>query len=187
MTFDPNNYPPAIAELLADRRLPELGPGRPNEAVRGKLQGLKLESLGKVIDRDAARCCLAGLWLWHDFLDESHSISQDIDTVDGSFWHGIMHRREPDYGNAKYWFRRVGQHKIFEDLTNCVQNVNQNQVSSSKKENFLSGLNPWDPFAFVDACERAAGGRESGKSLARELAREEWELLFAHCWRKAFG
>ena len=54
---------------------------------------------------DMAQACLAGLWLYHDFLDESHSISQEIATSTGSFWHGIMHRREPDPSNAKYWFR----------------------------------------------------------------------------------
>ena len=63
-----------------------------------------------------AACCIAGVWLLHDFLDESHTISQGIDTPSGSFWHAIMHRREGDFSNAKYWFRRVGQHPVFDAL-----------------------------------------------------------------------
>jgi hypothetical protein len=30
---------------------------------------------------------LSGLWLWHDFLDRSHEISQAVHTASGSFWH----------------------------------------------------------------------------------------------------
>src|SRR5262245_63172112 len=111
-------YGPAITELLDDR-LPALGPGTPDESVRPKLKALALNrSLAgaKIVDFVASRCVLSGLWLWHDFLDESHRLSQDIDTVEGSYWHAIMHRREPDYGNAKYWFRRVEQHEIFDQL-----------------------------------------------------------------------
>ena len=68
------------------------------------------------VNADMGACCIAAVWLVHDFLDESHEISQGIDTPSGSFWHGILHRREGDYSNAKYWFRHVGQHEVFELL-----------------------------------------------------------------------
>ena len=55
----------------------------------------------------------SGLLLWNDALDASHIISQSIESRTGSYWHGIMHRREPDYSNAKYWFRRVGVHPTY--------------------------------------------------------------------------
>src|SRR5688500_14776191 len=37
-----------------------------------------------VKDRAAADAMLAGLWLWHDALDESHTISQGIETPTGA-------------------------------------------------------------------------------------------------------
>ncbi|HBE63603.1 MAG TPA: hypothetical protein DDX19_12870 [Rhodopirellula baltica] len=59
----------------------------------------------------------SGLWLLAGDLDRSHTISQDESSSEGSFWHGIMHRREGDFGNAKYWFHRVGRHSILSDLS----------------------------------------------------------------------
>ncbi|MBC7782650.1 MAG: hypothetical protein H7144_02330, partial [Burkholderiales bacterium] len=41
---------------------------------------------GAVKSPDDAAALLSGLWLWHDYLDESHNISQQIQTESGSFW-----------------------------------------------------------------------------------------------------
>jgi hypothetical protein len=52
----------------------------------------------------------AGLLLWDEALDASHTISQNVHNRTGSYWHGLMHRMEGDYSNAKYWFRETGSH-----------------------------------------------------------------------------
>ena len=179
---------PAVAVLIDDR-LPPLGPGKPDERARSQLSALTLEAAfngQEIVDSEAARCCLSALWLWHDFLDESHAISQEIDTVDGSYWHGIMHRREPDYGNAKYWFRRVPRHPIFEPLAKAAAELSRGRKLESAAE-FLSTQTAWDAFRFVDLCEAIARGRSPAEQLAREVARLEWQMLFEHCYRQAVG
>src|SRR5437868_1859455 len=105
--FSPTSYGEVFAALLSERRLMPLDPGQPNEKVRRQLESLSLPAAfapHPIVDEDMARACLAGCWLYHDFLDPSHELSQEIATPTGSYWHGLMHRREPDFSNAKYWF-----------------------------------------------------------------------------------
>ncbi|MCS7045117.1 MAG: hypothetical protein NZO58_02050 [Gemmataceae bacterium] len=181
-------YSPPLAELLRMPRLPELGPGAPVGDVRPLLASLREETLfapARVVDADAARACLAGLWLLFDFLDESHRLSQEIATVDGSYWHGLMHRREPDYGNAKYWFRRVGRHPIFPTL-----GVQAGQLAGSaepcRAADLVARATSWDPMAFIDLCATVAPGSPDAR-LCQRIQRLEWDLLFAHCAAKATG
>jgi hypothetical protein len=179
------DYNQSIAALLPTA-LPALGPGSPDEGLRKQLSNLTLTTVfgTRIADENAARCCLAGLWLAHDFLDESHTISQDIDTPDGSYWHATMHRREPDYSNAKYWFRRVGRHPVFTSLARASHDLAQRQ-SLDESATFLAAPGDWDAFAFVDLCEAIARGKSRSGQLAREVARAEWQLLFDHCYRAA--
>lgn len=174
--FNVASYGPVVADLLSEDRLPELGPGQPNIAIEPQLRSLTIETLfagRKVVDRQLAECCLSALWLWHDFLDESHTLSQEIATAEGSYWHGIMHRREPDYMNAKYWFRRVGQHPVFQTL------------SAQAEFRKMLGNSDWDPAAFTDLCAAIAAGQSDHEPLAREVARLEWQVLFDFCFRGA--
>ena len=185
--MDLSAFPPALHTLLSDGRLPDLGPGRPNASVRPALEAMTAESLlGPLpIHRpESVQCCRAGLWLLHDFLDESHTISQDIDTVEGSYWHGILHRREPDYSNAAYWFRRVRKHPIFEPLRQHAAELTV-QAKTPTGSGFLAEQSAWDPFAFIDLCEAIALGRASCELLCRRIQRTEWDLLFTYCYEQA--
>lgn len=58
----------------------------------------------------------AALWLYVDDLDRSHSVSQGIEDETGSYWHGIMHRREGDFNNSRYWMRRAAAHPLMDSL-----------------------------------------------------------------------
>lgn len=66
----------------------------------------------------------AGLLLANGEDEASHRVSQSFEgESDFDYWHGLMHRREPDYGNASYWFRRVGQHPAFDDLPTAIKRI----------------------------------------------------------------
>jgi hypothetical protein len=48
--------------------------------------------------------------LWHDAIGDweaAHTLAQDVETADGAWVHGYLHRKEGDIGNAHYWYRRA--------------------------------------------------------------------------------
>jgi hypothetical protein len=185
--LDISSFPPACAELLAGERLCELGPGTSRPSLRSVLSTLddrRLFGERPVVDPEMASACRAGLWLLHDFLDESHRISQRIETPSGSYWHGIMHRREPDYWNAKYWFQRVGRHEIFGRLGALSREL---AVDADGPARFLRDQIAWNSPAFVDLCESVTREAATYELLCRQIARLEWELLFDCCYRRAVG
>lgn len=160
------SYPPTIAGLWPVERLPELGPGVPNHVAAQTLKRLTIADFPNLKDEAAARACLAGLWLFHDFLDESHTISQELPAWYGSYWHAIMHRREPDAWNSQYWFRRVPDNPVYVALRR---------------------VEAYDPPAFVDRCERVRGTNTDDEKNCREWQRLEMQTLFAWCYQQAVG
>jgi hypothetical protein len=177
---------PSLAALLPGDALLSLDAGSPREGMRGKLEAATAESLiapRTIRDRAMAQCCLSGLWLAHDFLDESHVISQEIHTASGSFWHGIMHRREGDFGNAKYWFHRVGRHPVYPELCRAARELAA--AEGAREAQFLAEQTEWDADRFVDLVEACVRGRSRAAVLCQRIAQAEWRLLFEYCYRGA--
>ena len=185
--FNPSVYGPTFAALLRDAPLSPLDPGRHDPAVRCTLTALADDAFlpRPVVSRDAANACRAGLWLLYNFLDESHALSQELHDADGAYWHALMHRREKDFSNSKYWFRRVGAHPIDGPLQAAARDLATEAPHPSAR--FLETTAVWDPFAFVDLCEASLAGRSPCERLCRLIQQHEWQLLFDHCYRKAVG
>jgi hypothetical protein len=173
MTFDSASYSPEVAHVL------DLGDrgNRPMPLAIGGCTSVEARSvLGTAKSKTwfpGARSpegALSGLWLYFGCFDEAHAVCQDLPTAEGSYWHAILHRQEPDPGNAAYWFRRVGRHPIYPDLRSEAERILHSQPSE------------WDPFAFIDFCEAARRQPGSAEERAAQLVQlVEWQLLFDFC------
>lgn len=183
--FDTSIYGRALAEAIGDEPLMPLDAGSPDEARRPELKSLaerweeELALEPGVGDRSALECCVAGVWLLHGFLDEAHHLSQEALCQEGSYWHGVVHRREGDFGNAKYWFRRAGDHPVG-PLVAAVAATHPETVECA-----LGGQ--WDPLKFADTVHATVqkSGPETEACLA--VQRAEWRALFDWCYRRAVG
>jgi hypothetical protein len=187
--FDPHAFGPVFASLVdIDRRRP-LDAGEPDRAARNALEALSVDAAfahARIANREMATCCVSAVWLVHNYLDESHTISQGIDTASGSFWHGIMHRREGDFSNAKYWFQRVGRHPALDAIGQRAAELAAVRGEERALKKLITG-GAWDACAFVDLVETVVRGQGSTRELSLDIQQAEWELLFDHCYRAAVG
>tara|TARA_R110002095_G_scaffold208266_3_gene193856 strand:- start:419 stop:1471 length:1053 start_codon:yes stop_codon:yes gene_type:complete len=142
------------------------------------------QDLSSISSPPDATALKAGLFCIHDYLEESHQFSQSVEHQGrhhaGDYWHHIMHRREPDYSNAKYWSRAVGYHPLHDILPAAVQplfDLSQSQSVLNWKNRFLQ-TNRWSLNAFVDCCEECETSQDPElNEWARKIQWMEMQLL----------
>ncbi len=182
MSFDPTAYGPEVASVLSmdgngERLIPLVARRSAPADLVSELGKHNSRTLFKTSAMPEA--AMSGLWLYHSCFEEAHNIAQDISSVEGSLWHGILHRQEPDSGNAAYWFRRAGNHPVFAQLVKAASEV----VARYPEAEFRPSVK-WDPFGFILFCERARDMPGSySEAAALEIQRAEWQLLFDYCAR----
>lgn len=175
--------PPAL--VPDDRRRPA-----PDLEQRLEFDKGYLPPLQSAEDLTALR---AGLFQVHNALQRSHTLAQSIEGrgrhQSGDYWHAIMHRREPDYANSKYWFRHVGRHPIHPELASraapLLAAADGDEVARWRPQ--LGSPGRWDSMSFVDLCA-ASENDENGPlgQLARRIQWVEMLLLLRSTCQDAF-
>jgi hypothetical protein len=169
-----------LISLLNTPEPPALGPQRRESAWPLAVAQQQIDELVKAafLSGTGEQLVRSLALLWHDHLEASHELSQGIHTADGSYLHGIMHRREPDFGNAAYWFRRVGEHAIYSQLAREVAGL---PGDSEFKARLIAGER-WNPLAMIDACEavEVEAADPGDAEFLRTVQTVEFRLLLQH-------
>ena len=177
MAFKLDSFAEPVREILqrySDRVLPLTRDGSCNRDEAARIQSpsplLLFPNARAPGAAVSAVLLLLGCW------DESHALSQEIASSEGSYWHAIAHRLEPDSSNSAYWFRRVGKHPIFAELHRRASGILERSDLAWKLKA------AWDPFLFIDWCDEVRQIPGSDKEQAAlEIQGAEWDLLFEWC------
>jgi hypothetical protein len=106
------------------------------------------------------------LWLRIGCMEPAHSLVQDSTEGLGAYIHGFLHRMEGDHWNANYWFRRIRDPKL---LQNIAANLTEGGL-------FAADL--------TDACEKAANATDATVKKSSEIQSlenqitDEWLAMF---------
>ncbi|MDQ2799366.1 MAG: hypothetical protein M3Y13_06960 [Armatimonadota bacterium] len=147
MSSSPRTVQELADMLLARDPLPPLVPLKVYEpALTAEIEAVNAPAVVK-----------AGLHLINDDLAASHVLSQSLEGEPlADYWHAIIHRREGDYGNSRYWFGRVGSVPILTEVYGADSNA---------------------PAASVERCR--AVGKEQNADL-QQFQRDEMAQLLAY-------
>ena len=173
-------YSPFIDKLLS--RSDVLQVLQPKEPLLWKLsdeyRGLSDADLANgrdILDPRQFLLIRGGILYALDELDDAHRIFQDETSAEGSYWHGMMHRREGDFDNARYWFRRAGRLPAFADMRDAAGGASPDMARQET----------WDPYLFTGLCEQARFGAQELVPECQKLQRAEFDVLFHRAWAKA--
>ncbi|KAG8708145.1 hypothetical protein FRC09_001419 [Ceratobasidium sp. 395] len=121
------------------------------------------------------RPLLASLHLLNDDLKATHPIVEGLyysGVYDADYQHGLTHIRDGDYGNARWWFRRLthSEHALLPIAfaSKSGEAISMKQAGQVAKE-------------FVDACQEVGQGISPENVLEKELYKQmkaaaEWAI-----------
>jgi hypothetical protein len=164
----------SVLEKYSGQALPLTRSGECNHDEAARIQASSPSAV--LPGARAPEGALSGLLLLAGCWEDSHKVSQDIESQEGSYWHAIAHRIEPDSSNARWWFGQVGEHPIFPELHRRASEILERYRTPWTLNR------AWEPSLFIEWCDEArrTPGSEPERA-ALEIQRAEWELLFAWC------
>ncbi len=142
------------------------------------------------------------LYQKNDDLDAAHQICQSVGEGSSlpeiSYWHGIIHRREPDINNARNWFQRAQNlaandalyRAAYSHLQRAIQMPDYGEARETALQ-FLRHLqtqDTWDALYFLNLCASCLQNKDPNlQKLLEDLQTIEFKTLFHWTFQKATG
>ncbi|MFN0053338.1 MAG: hypothetical protein ACKV0T_14235 [Planctomycetales bacterium] len=187
--------PPDSTEHSKDDTLPRLAPSRPTATQLASIallrSALSEQATNRGVSPDDLVPLEAGILCLFGDLEGCHTLAQSREGEGpyalADYWHAIMHRREPDFANARYWFRRIGNPPIWEELRRVGGTLRGSPDPAAQLwGDRLGRVAGWDALGFVDLCEACHPDEKSELArLARQIQFQEMTLLLEFTLKQA--
>ena len=117
----------------------------------------------------------AMLWLRVGIIEPAHVIVQEDATQLASYLHGVVHRLEGDFWNAKYWFRQIHDKRLMQSLSIAIVEALEADelLELAKRLKIVQGTR-YSPTDFVTALEHPSSHSQSDLDQVGELERIAW-------------
>ncbi len=135
LIFEHPRYREIFLQSPLDNAMPTLLPRQGSAAIWSEEWLQKLPPLEQAL-----------WWLYVDDLDRSHVLCQDYSSGLGAYIHGVVHRREGDFWNSKYWFRKTSvriaeiEPSKFVDQVEAVRGMNPPELLALQRKEWLGLL-----------------------------------------------
>jgi hypothetical protein len=164
-------YSAFITDFLHDAHLPRISAREPapDQRMIQRVTATEDHEIAKTNGQEA-RCIRSLLYVAAGGVDEAHRIVQGISSSDGAYVHGMVHRIEDDFDNARYWFRRAGTHPASAAMHSRA--VGDRLTVASQPV--------WDPILLTDLVETSRTAGVTGD--LRAVLTIEFEVLLRFLW-----
>ena len=124
----------------------------------------------------------AMLWLRLGIIEPSHEIVQNGSTPLASYLHGVVHRLEGDYWNAKYWFRQVQDKQMLQSVSSTfIKGVEEEGLSEIAMSLKVMQGTTFSPIEFVSVHEHLynqTNPTSQHTEAMKQMAWIEWRSLW---------
>ena len=178
MTLSPSDRPDFVQRaLLHEDALRHPLPKEPRdlEMVFRIREAADLAITGEVRSPEWTRLLRAGLFYFHDALDDALPLAADASGALADYWRAMIHRRRGEFEEARTFGRRAGELPPFPLMHRLVVDDCPHMARQTGWDAFLLA-HLWEQYRF--------GADELGTEL-RFLQRVEFRQIWEHTWRVA--
>jgi hypothetical protein len=159
-------YSAFITDFLREAKLPRISADDPppDKRLIAKVATAKDQEIADTRSSDVG-CIRSLLFIAAGGIDQAHRLAQELSTSVASYIHGMVHRIDDDFDNARYWFRRA---RVDPAAAEMYRRAAAHSVTVASHPS-------WDPSFVTDMVE--ASRIEGVSEELRAVLKVEFEVL----------